>query len=335
MTQPIPMITPFDTALNALEITTAGIKALQTEVATGALGKAVEAAVDIVANKTGRLIVTGIGKSGHIARKLAATFSSTGTAAYYVHPTEASHGDLGMVDESDVIMALSWSGETAELAAILAHATRFSVPLIAITAGPRSTLANAADISLVLPKVTEACPHNLAPTTSTVLQLAIGDAIAMAVMTKKGFTPKDFYVFHPGGKLGSQLRRVSDIMHKDKLPLLPSTAAMADAILAMTSGGFGVVGIVDDGGRLAGLITDGDLRRFIKTDNGPRFDPDMLATSVTQAMTKAPIVIAPQVFAAEALETLQNRKISVLFVVEDGKPIGILHTLDLLRIGVA
>jgi arabinose-5-phosphate isomerase len=327
--------TPMGTALHALEITAGGITALLDEVRSGELSTSLDAAIDLIANKAGRLIVTGIGKSGHIARKLAATFSSTGTAAYYVHPTEASHGDLGMVDDSDVILALSWSGETTELAAVLTYATRFSVPLIALTAGPNSTLAAAADVVLMLPRVREACPHNLAPTTSTVLQLALGDALAMAVMTRKGFSAKDFYIFHPGGKLGSQLRRVGELMHRDKMPLLGLSSHMSDAILAMTSGGFGVVGIVDGNGALAGVITDGDLRRFLRTDLGPRIDAQMLETPVIKVMTTRPVTISPQIFAAEALETLQNRKISVLFVVDGGKPVGILHTLDLLRIGVA
>jgi arabinose-5-phosphate isomerase len=322
-------------ALHAIEITRTGVAALEEAALNGPLGSAIEKAIDIIAEGKGRLIITGIGKSGHIARKLAATFSSTGTAAYYVHPTEASHGDLGMVGNTDVILALSWSGETTELAVVLAFAKRFDVPVIAVTAGAASTLAGAADAAVILPRVREACPHNLAPTTSTVLQLAIGDAIAMGVMVRKGFSEADFYIFHPGGKLGSQLRRVSEIMHTERLPLIGIDSRMTDAILAISSGGFGVVGIVDAEQRLVGVVTDGDLRRFVQSDLGSKLDAGKLETPVAGVMTRKPVTVAPQVFAAEALDLLQNRKITVLFVVENDKPIGLLHTLDLLRIGVA
>ncbi len=322
-------------ALHAIEITRTGVTALEEAALRGPLGEAIDKAIGIVAEGKGRLIVTGIGKSGHIARKLAATFSSTGTPAYYVHPTEAGHGDLGMVDGTDVIMALSWSGETTELAVVLAFAKRFNVPVIALTAGAESTLAAAADVALILPRVREACPHNLAPTTSTVLQLAIGDAIAMGVMVRKGFSENDFHIVHPGGKLGSQLRRVSEIMHTDRLPLIDADSRMTEAILAISSGGFGVVGVVDDAGQLVGVVTDGDLRRFVHSDLGPQLSASKLETPVADVMTRNPVTVAPQIFAAEALDLLQNRKISVLFVVENRKPTGILHTLDLLRIGVA
>ncbi|MCM5559974.1 SIS domain-containing protein [Pleomorphomonas sp. JP5] len=322
-------------ALHAIEITRTGVAALEEAALRGPLGEAIDKAIGIVAEGKGRLIVTGIGKSGHIARKLAATFSSTGTPAYYVHPTEAGHGDLGMVDGTDVIMALSWSGETTELAVVLAFAKRFNVPVIALTAGAESTLAAAADVALILPRVREACPHNLAPTTSTVLQLAIGDAIAMGVMVRKGFSENDFHIVHPGGKLGSQLRRVSEIMHTDRLPLINADSRMTEAILAISSGGFGVVGVVDDAGQLVGVVTDGDLRRFVHSDLGPQLSASKLETPVADVMTRNPVTVAPQIFAAEALDLLQNRKISVLFVVKNRKPTGILHTLDLLRIGVA
>ncbi len=322
-------------ALHAIEITRTGVTALEEAALHGPLGDAIDKAIGIIADGKGRLIVTGIGKSGHIARKLAATFSSTGTPAYYVHPTEAGHGDLGMVDGTDVILALSWSGETTELAVVLAFAKRFDVPVIALTAGAESTLAAAADVALILPRVREACPHNLAPTTSTVLQLAIGDAIAMGVMVRKGFSEADFHIVHPGGKLGSQLRRVSEIMHTDRLPLIGDDCKMTEAILAISSGGFGVVGVTGHDGHLVGVVTDGDLRRFVHSDLGPQLSAAKLETPVTDVMTRKPVTVSPQLFAAEALDLLQNRKISVLFVVENQKPIGVLHTLDLLRIGVA
>lgn len=326
----------FRPELRALDTIIAGAQALRAQLAgAGPLADAVNAAVELIAGNKGRLLVTGVGKSGHIARKLAATFSSTGTPAYYIHPTEASHGDLGMIDDSDVIFALSWSGETAELASILAYAKRFAVSMIALTAGGRSTLATAADVALILPRAREACPHNLAPTTSTVMQLALGDAIAIAVMTRKGFTARDFSVFHPGGKLGAKLRRVGELMHAGNLPVLPLGSRMGDAILTMTSGGFGVVGITEPGGDLIGLITDGDLRRFLRNDAGQQADARILDVPVDKVMTRSPVVVAPEAFAAEALEILQSRKISVLFVVDGRRPVGVIHMHDLLRVGVA
>lgn len=314
-------------ALRTLEIGRSGIDAVIRELSDGALGRRLSDAVRLIRDSRGRLIVTGIGKSGHIGRKLAATLSSTGTPSYFVHPSEATHGDLGMIGQDDVLLALSWSGETTELAGIIAHAKRFALPMIALTAGEHSTLAHAAAVVLLLPKIQEACPHGLAPTTSTLVQLAIGDALAIALLEDRGFSAMDFKVFHPGGKLGAQLKFVRDIMHRaGTLPLLPTGAGMPAALMEMTSRGFGVVGITDPDGKLVGIITDGDLRRHM-TD-------DILGRRVEEIMSRSPSVVHGEMIVGEALEMMQQRKISVLFVVEDERPVGIVHTLDFLRAGV-
>lgn len=303
-----------------------GLKAVDAAL-SGPLGSAFEGATELIFNLKGRLILVGVGKSGHISAKLSATLSSTGTPAFYVHPTEASHGDLGMIAQDDIVLALSWSGETKELADVINHTRRFSVPLIAITAGPESALAKAADIALVLPQVREACPHNLAPTTSTLMQLALGDALAISLLEKRGFTEADFKTLHPGGKLGASLKAVSEIMHlEERLPLVSLGTSMSDAIVEMTAKSFGIVGVIDDQRRLQGVITDGDLRRHIETD--------MRASQVNDVMSKTPKTITGDLLAAQALEMMQSNKISSLFVIEDGKPIGIIHLLDLLREGV-
>ncbi len=304
------------------------IAAVRAEIEDRALGGQVTAAARAVLACKGRLIVVGVGKSGHIGRKLAATFASTGTPAYFVHPTEASHGDLGMIGRDDLILALSWSGETAELANLLVYAKRFALPILAITSGATSALARTADVTLLLPKVAEACPNGLAPTTSTLLQLAIGDALAIAVLKARGFSAVDFRVFHPGGKLGAQLTVVREIMHQgERIPLLPLGTAMADAVVDMSAHGFGVVGIVDDAGLLVGVVTDGDLRRHMSSD--------LLDKRVDQVMTRNPKMIAGDMIAGEALDLMQGNQISVLFVTEERRPVGIVHIQDLLRIGVA
>jgi len=315
-------------AVRTLDITGEGLKAVRTALGAPPLADAFAAAVALVRGVSGRLIVTGMGKSGHIARKLAATFSSTGTAAYFVHPSEASHGDLGMIDATDVVLALSWSGETPELANLVGYCRRFGVPLIAITAGEGSTLANSADIALVLPRIREACPHGLAPTTSTVLQLVVGDALAIALLEAKGFSARDFGTYHPGGKLGARLRYVRDLMHRGALmPLLPLATPMNEALFEMTAKGFGVVGILDGEGQMTGIITDGDLRRHLGND--------LLGQTVDTVMSRNPKVVPPDTLAGEAMELMQSMKITVLFAVEDGRPVGVLHMLDLLRAGVA
>jgi arabinose-5-phosphate isomerase len=304
-----------------------GLDRLIHALAYETLGDNAVAAIDLIRKCSGRIIVAGLGKSGHIARKLAATFSSTGTPAYYLHPAEASHGDLGMIDAQDVVLALSWSGETSEFAGILAYVKRFGVPLIAITAGASSTLARYATIPLILPEVGEACPLGLAPTTSTVVQLALGDAIAVALLEHRGFTAADFGVLHPGGRLGAQLKTVRDLMHEgDRLPVVREGTIMGDAILEMTSKGFGIVGVLGAAGDLLGVITDGDLRRHMARD--------LLDTRVEGVMSRSPVVVTADSLAGEALQVMQERKISVVFVVADRCPIGILHMLDLVRSGV-
>ncbi len=286
------------------------------------------AAIETFVAVKGRIIITGMGKSGHIARKIAATMASTGTPAFYVHPAEASHGDLGMVLPDDGILALSWSGETAELADIVAYAKRFRIPLVAITSNAGSALGRQADYCLALPKAREACPNGLAPTTSTTMQLAMGDAIAVAMLERRGFTAENFKVFHPGGKLGAQLRTVREIMHTGaSLPLVRSGTLMETAIREMSAKGFGSVIVTDTDGRLTGIITDGDLRRHI--------GPDFLNRSVDVVMSRSPKTVTPDTMLAEALEMQERSKITALIVAEDSFPVGLVHYLDLLRAGVA
>ncbi len=285
-------------------------------------------ALDVLGSVRGRVIVSGIGKSGHIARKIAATFASTGSPAQFVHPAEASHGDLGMVTAEDAVLALSNSGETVELSDLLSHAKRFAIPLIGITSRAESTLARHADVALVLPAAPEACPMGLAPTTSTTLMLALGDALAVALLARKGFTASDFRVLHPGGRLGRRLLRVRDLMHGGaELPLAPATLRMDEAIVRITAHRFGCLGLTDTSGRLVGIVTDGDLRRHMA--------PDLLARTAAEVMTRGPRTIGPEALAAEALREMNERRITALFVVEDGRPVGILHVHDLLRAGVA
>jgi arabinose-5-phosphate isomerase len=314
-------------ALRTLETERDGLTILMDAIGNG-LGSLFTAAVETIASAKGRAIVTGMGKSGHIGRKIVATFASTGTPAHYVHPAEASHGDLGMVQPEDVIIALSWSGETAELADIIGYSRRFRVPLIAITSNAGSTLGRAADICLALPKVKEACPNGLAPTTSTTIQLALGDALAVALLEKRGFTAEHFRVFHPGGKLGARLKLVRDIMHTDeRLPVVGIDAHMDRAIEEIGRKGFGAVIVVNGDGTLAGIVTDGDLRRNLR--------PDLTSLPVTAIMTKTPRTIAPDALVASALEMEEASRITALIVVENNRPVGIVHYLDLLRAGAA
>ena len=292
------------------------------------LGDSFGAAVAVIMAAKGRVIVSGMGKSGHIARKIAATFASTGTPAQFVHPAEASHGDLGMVMRGDVVLVLSNSGETPELADIVAHTRRFAIPLIGVASRADSTLLQAADVALLLANVPEACDTGIVPSTSTTMALALGDALAIALMEHRQFTPAHFAVFHPGGKLGQRLMYVRDLMHQD-MPLVPLATPMTEALLAISRAGFGVVGVTDAKGALAGIVTDGDLRRHMD---------GLLSHTADQVMTRDPRTVAPDALAETALALMQDRKITCLFVADpkgDGSPAGIIHIHDLLRAGVA
>ncbi len=296
---------------------------------SSALGGTFSTAVDFCAAVRGRIIVTGIGKSGHVARKIAATLASTGTPAQFVHAGEASHGDLGMIAAEDAILALSNSGETTELADIIAYSRRFDIPLIAVTAGWHSTLAAAADAVLLLPASAEACPMGLAPTTSTTAMMALGDALAIALLERRGFSTADFHLFHPGGRLGRRLLRVVEIMHSgDAVPMVPPDAPMSEAILVMTAKAFGCVGVRDGEGQLVGVVTDGDLRRHM--------GDSLLSRRVAEIMHRSPKTISPNALAAEALGLMNRFAITALFVTDNtGCPIGFLHMHDCLRAGIA
>lgn len=317
--------------------TRADIKAarqvIETEIAglqilARSIGDDVARAIDILASVTGRVVVSGMGKSGHIARKIASTLSSTGTPAFFVHPAEASHGDLGMITKADAVFALSNSGETTELADLVEYCKRFEIPLVSMTGRGDSTLAQAADASLVIPDAAEACPMGLAPTTSTTVMLALGDSIAVALLAKKGFSSDDFHALHPGGKLGRRLLKVRDIMHGGKaLPVVALGTVMSDALIEMTTKGFGCVGITDAKGRLAGIFTDGDLRRHMSSD--------LTTKPVVDVMTTGAKTLHPDILASEALHFMNENKITNVFVVADEKPVGVLHIHDCLRAGVA
>ena len=314
-------------ALRTLDAEGSGIAAIVAALQSDLSGP-FAAAADLIRNAKGRLIVTGLGKSGHIGRKVAATFASTGTPAFFVHAAEASHGDLGMITPDDVILALSWSGEQPEMKNLISYAARFGIPVIAMTADRESTLSKAADVALTLPKAREACPHNLAPTTSSLMMLALGDALAIALLEGRGFTSTDFSVLHPGGKLGAMLKFTRDLMHSgDAVPLKPLGTKLSDALVEMSSKGFGCVGIIDARGLIVGIVTDGDLRRHMR--------PDLMTASVDDVMTKNPKTISRDTLAGEALEVLNSSKITTLIVTDAGKPVGILHLHDLLRAGVA
>ncbi len=316
-------------ALRTLDAEGSGIAAL-TAALQGSLGAVFAAAVGLILLAKGRVIVTGLGKSGHVARKIAATLASTGTPAFFVHAAEAGHGDLGMITPDDVIIALSWSGEQPEMKNLVNYSSRFGIPMIAVTANATSSLGQAAEIVLELPNAREACPHNLAPTTSSLMQAAIGDALAIALLEGRGFTALEFANFHPGGKLGAMLKSVRDIMHTgDAIPVKTLGAKMSDALVEMSSKGFGCVCIVDRSGEIVGIITDGDLRRHMR--------PDLMTAFVDEVMTKNPRTIHPGMLAAEMLETINSAKpaVTVLIVAEGKKPVGIVHVHDVLRAGVA
>jgi arabinose-5-phosphate isomerase len=292
----------------------------------GPLGSEFARAIDTLISHKGRLMVTGVGKSGHVGRKIAATLASTGTQAYFVHATEASHGDLGMVSKDDVILAISKSGETRELSDVIAYAKRFGITLIGITTGADSALGQAADIGLILPNAPEAFEAVDAPTTSTTLQMALGDCLAVALMQRRGFTAQDFKTYHPGGKLGAALKSVNDLMHgPDEVPVVGHSATMPDVLLTISEKRFGCVGVLDDQLQLCGIITDGDLRRHMD---------GLMQKSSGEVMTHNPKMVSPHMLAAEALNIMNDQRITVLFVCEDRRPKGILHVHDLLRAGV-
>jgi len=314
-----------DSARRVLAIEQAALGAL-----AASLDARFEQAVARLASASGRVVVSGMGKSGHVGRKIAATLASTGTPAIFVHPAEASHGDLGMIVSGDSLLALSNSGETPELSDLTAHSRRFALPLVAITGRAESTLARMADVALVLPPEPEACPMGLAPTTSTTMQLALGDALAVALLERRGFTAADFRTFHPGGKLGAQLKRVRELMHgAAELPLATPATPMSEALVAMTARRFGCLGLVEEG-RLCGIITDGDLRRALEAGR------PLLTLRAGDIMTREPRRIGPDALAAQALREMNTRNITALFVTDAaGAPLGILHIHDLLRAGVA
>src|ERR1700722_16373012 len=314
-------------ARRTLDAEASGVVAISAAL-QGPLGTAFAAAADLIRQAKGRVIVTGLGKSGHVARKIAAPPAPTGSPAFFVHAAEASHGDLGMITADDVILALSWSGEQAEMKNLITYAKRFRIALIAMTAECESTLSKAAGIALTLPKAREACPHNLAPTTSSLMLLALGDALAIALLEGRGFTSVDFSVLHPGGKLGAMLKHISEVMHTGAaVPVKPLGTSMSEALVEMTSKGFGCGGIVDARGAAAGVVTGGDLRGHRR--------PDRMTALVDDVMTKNPKTIRGNLLASEALEILNASKITALIVTEANKPVGIVHMHDLLRAGVA
>jgi len=314
-------------ALKTFEFLPNGLAAMPAQF-EGPLATAFSKAIATIRDIKGRVIVTGVGKSGHIGSKIAATMASTGTPAYFVHAAEANHGDLGMIARDDAVLAISWSGETAELKGTLAYAKRFAIPLIAITWNASSALGKEADICLTLPKLEEACPNGLAPTTSTLLQLAMGDALAIALLESRGFSATDFRTFHPGGSLGASLTHVSEIMHKgNDIPIAKIDTPMEEAVDIISKKRFGCVAIVDDGGDLKGIITDGDLRRNL--------NKALIGLKAEDIMTDNPSTIAPDALASTAMAELNARSITSLLVCEAGKPVGLIHLHDLLKIGVA
>lgn len=328
MDAPIKPISALNAAKRVLQIEADALRAL-----SDGLDASFEAAIDLLAKSDGRVIVAGIGKSGHVARKIAATFSSTGTPAQFVHPSEASHGDLGMVTDSDIALVLSNSGETSELSDLIAHTRRSGIPMIAIASRPDSTLMKAADVKLVLPTAPEACPMGLAPTTSTTATLALGDALAVALMERKNFRPENYRMLHPGGTLGAKLLTVEEVMHQgDAMPLVSDKDPMLDVMLTMSGKAFGLVGVLDEAGELCGVITDGDLRRNIE---------GLTEKCACEVMSCDPLTIRSGALLQEALETMNRgpRRVTALFVFDEGqanrKPVGLIHIHDCLRAGLS
>jgi arabinose-5-phosphate isomerase len=328
------MAAPLPQTIIPTDFTATGRKVLNAEAdALRALAESLNtnfsAAVKIMTEAEGRVVVTGMGKSGHIGRKIAATLASTGTSSMFVHPGEASHGDLGMIGKTDVVIAISNSGETKELSDTVAYTRRYKIPLIGITSGKNSALAEAADVLLLLPNIPEACPNGIAPTTSTTMTLALGDALAVAAMEQKGFTAEHFSNFHPGGKLGNMLKRVDQLMHKgDDLPLVKANTPMSEAIVTMSLKSLGCAGVIGTNGELLGIITDGDLRRHMGAE--------LLMKSALEIMTKNPTTIESRALAADALHTMNEKRLTQLFIIDDAqRPTGLIHLHDLLRAGIA
>ena len=319
---------PADSAIRTVEAERLGLAALSRAL-RASLRAPFEAAIEVIAKSEGRVVVTGMGKSGHVARKIAATLASTGTPAFFLHPAEASHGDLGMVATGDAVLALSWSGETPELSAVIGYCKRFAIPLLAITSEPASALGRAADVALVLPKADEACPNGLAPTTSTTMQMAFGDALAVAMVEARGFSASDFRNFHPGGRLGSRLVTVGDLMLQGgDLPAISEGASLSEAIIEITRTRCGGVGVVDVDGRLVGAFTDGDLRRALPTA--------ALSGIVADHMSRAPVFVHPHLLATEALRVMNERShpIMLIFACEAGRLVGAVHMHEFLRAGI-
>lgn len=317
---------PVASALRTLDLECEGLAQLR-EALAGPMAASFGTALRMLRTARGRVVVTGIGKSGHVGQKMAATFASTGRPAFFVHPTEASHGDLGMITPDDVLLALSWSGETVELKPLITYSRRHSVPLISITSRADSALGQHSDLVLELPRTKEACPHGLAPTTSTAMQLVLGDCLAIALLEAKGFTAHEFKAFHPGGSLGASLKYVADIMHKgERLPLVAQDTIMSEALVTMTQKSFGCLGVVDGKGKLVGMITDGDLRRHM--------GGELLVARAGDIMTKKPNTLRTNMLASAAIEQINSLKRTQMFVVEKGKPVGIVHIHDLLRTGI-
>ena len=316
-----------DSALRTVATEQAGLATLAAALGNG-LAEPFARAIDLISDIEGRVIVTGVGKSGHIGSKIAATLASTGTPAFFVHPAEANHGDLGMIAKDDAIIAMSWSGESKELMGIVAYSRRFSIPLIAITSGETSALARAADVVLRLPPAPEACPHGLAPTTSTLLQLVMGDALAIALLEARGFTPDHFRTFHPGGQLGANLTLVSEIMRVgDQVPLALLGTKMPEAVMTLSQKKVGCVCIVDTSGKLVGIVTDGDVARNLHRN--------LADVTVDEIMTRTPKTIDAQTLAGTAIAMLNEHNIGALVVTKNNMPIGVVHFHDLLRIGAA
>jgi arabinose-5-phosphate isomerase len=322
--------------LECFKIGKGAMETLAQQLDDPAFVTAIEAAVETIAGTDGRLVISGMGKSGIIGRKLVATFASTGTPSLFLHPAEASHGDLGMVRNDDVLLMLSFSGESREMGDILRYGKRFQVPIIAMTARAESTLGKAADILLQLPKVAESCPHNLAPTSSTLIQLALGDALAITLLKRKGFSEEDFFNFHPGGKLGTALMPVSDLMHKGtEIPLAAQTSPISEILGEISAKGYGIVGMLDDKGDLAGVITDGDIRRYIAGNTDGSMRDVMFGTTGQSIMTTKYTSVQQEQSCAKVLGILEQNKIGAAFIVENGKPIGLIRMLSLIQAGVA